>query len=66
MRSSAMNVESGVAPPSAESLKFQNIGGVEPLPDGTVPLEKPAEIPAGKPAEKAAAGASEPSKSPQR
>ncbi len=37
LTAAAADVQTGVGTPSAEALKFQNIGGVEPGPDGTVP-----------------------------
>ena len=62
LAASSATITSGVGPPSAESLKFQNIGGVEPGADGTVPetpkddgskpgdAQKPASAPSTAPA----------------
>ncbi len=48
LAASAATVSSGVGTPTAADLKFQNIGGVEPGPDGTVP--EPAQTPPADPA----------------
>ncbi|MBL8761546.1 MAG: hypothetical protein JNL50_09615 [Phycisphaerae bacterium] len=44
LQSSSVKIELGVSTtPSAEALKFQNVGGVEPLPEGAIqdtPLEE--------------------------
>lgn len=57
LAASAATVSAGVGTPSAADLKFQNIGGVEPGPDGTVP--EPAPTP---PADAAPATAPQPPK----
>ncbi len=55
LRANGAEVKTGVAEPTAEMLKFQNIGGVEPPPEGDS-LETPSEgakgaKPAAKPGE---------------
>lgn len=57
LRANGVNVATGVAEPSAEQLKFQNIGGTEPTPEGDAQPqnleepEKPTTPPAAKPTE---------------